>query len=63
MSTALTLYDIEENLACLIDAEGIVEDEDQRLAILDEIAQYNEAAIQKRLRNAEKELARRLPEA
>jgi hypothetical protein len=48
MSTALTLYEIEDDLRALVDtAEGGVE-EDQRLAILDEIAERTDQAVAKR---------------
>ena len=46
---ALTLYDIEDDLRALVDTEeGMEADDDQRLAILDEIAQKTEQAITKR---------------
>ncbi len=48
MSTALTLYSLEENLVALIDTEDLVESEEQHLEILREIAQANDAAIAKR---------------
>lgn len=48
MSTALTLYTIEENLLSLLDTAEMVEDEQQQLAILDEIARADAQAIEKR---------------
>lgn len=48
MPNSLTLYELEDNLVALMDTEGCVEDEETRLALLDEIAQATEAAIQKR---------------
>lgn len=48
MSTALTLYNLEENLTCLLDTAEMVEGEDERLAILNEIAQTGAQAIEKR---------------
>lgn len=45
---ALTLYDLEENLVALLDTSEMVEDEDQRLEILDEIARADAQAIEKR---------------
>jgi len=48
MTTSLTLYHIEEELRALVDTEPLVEGEDQRLAILDEIGQRTEQAIAKR---------------
>lgn len=45
---ALTLYAIEENLLALIDTAEMVEDDEQRLAILNEIAEANETALVKR---------------
>jgi uncharacterized protein YerC len=48
MSTSLTLYAIEENLAALMESEGCIEDEQTRLAWLDDLAKANEVAIEKR---------------
>jgi hypothetical protein len=49
VSTALTLYAIEEGLLALLDtAEMTAEGTDERLEILDEIAQTTTAAVQKR---------------
>lgn len=48
MSTALTLYTIEENLLALLDTAEMVEGEDERLEILNEIARADAQAIEKR---------------
>ncbi len=49
MSTALTLYSLEENLVALLDSQEMTEgDEQAQLEILREIAQANQAAVQKR---------------
>ena len=48
MSTALSLYSLEENLVALLDTADLVEGEDQRLQILDEIAGANQQALEKR---------------
>jgi hypothetical protein len=48
MSTALSLYNIEENLLALLDTAEMVEGEVDQLAILNEIAQASEQAVQKR---------------
>ena len=45
---ALTLYNIEENLLALLDTEEMVEGEDDRLAILNEIAEATQFAVAKR---------------
>lgn len=49
MSTALTLYALEENLVALLDSQELTEgDEQAQLEILREIAQANQLAIDKR---------------
>lgn len=49
MSASITLYQIEDYLRALIDtADGMEESDEQRLAILADIAEANSAAIQKR---------------
>jgi len=45
---ALTLYSVEEELLALLDTEEMVEGEDERYAILNEIAEANHAAVAKR---------------
>ena len=45
---ALTLYNIEENLLALLDTEEMVEGEDDRYAMLNEIAEANNTAVGKR---------------
>lgn len=51
MSTALTLYEIEDNLAALVETLPIVEesgDAEQLLTIFDDLAQASDAALVKR---------------
>lgn len=49
MSTALTLYELEDNLLALTESEAMTQDDEQQhLAILQEIAQASQAAVQKR---------------
>jgi len=48
MSTGLTLYSLEENLVALLDTAEMVEDEQQQIEILCEIAEANGAAVEKR---------------
>ena len=45
---SLSLYDIEEDLTALLDTEDMVEDEETRLRILDDIVEKHEAAVAKR---------------
>ena len=48
MSTTLSLYQIEQELAALIDTESMVDSPEQRMAILADIGQAHEAALAKR---------------
>lgn len=48
MSTALTLYNLEEQLVALLDTQEMVEDEQQQIAILEQIAEASQEAIAKR---------------
>ncbi|CAB4130476.1 Siphovirus Gp157 [uncultured Caudovirales phage] len=48
MSTALTLYSLEENLVALLDTADMVEDPAQQEAILQEIVSAHLAAVEKR---------------
>lgn len=45
---SLSLYDIEDNLQCLLDSSGMVQDEDQRMQVLNEIAEADAAGKHKR---------------
>lgn len=45
---SLSLYDIEDNLQCLMDSAEIVQDEDQRMQVLNEIAEADAAGKHKR---------------
>ncbi|MGH2359486.1 MAG: siphovirus Gp157 family protein, partial [bacterium] len=47
-AAALTLYAIEEDLLALLDTQEMVDDPQEQLAILDEIAQKTEQAVAKR---------------
>ena len=48
MSTALTLYSLEENLVALLDTADMVEDPEQQEAIFQEIVSAHLAAVDKR---------------
>lgn len=45
---SLSLYDIEDHLQCLLDSSEMVQDEDQRMQVLNEIAEADAAGKHKR---------------
>jgi hypothetical protein len=52
VSNALTLYAIEEDLLCLLDSEGLALTDEQRIALIADIADKTEVARDKRDRVA-----------